>query len=128
MSDTQSRVPAPGYCFFGAGTRNDQARYRSSRNWLIIWSIGLTLLSLLPLHVKRAIGTTSELHDMGHILAFVITSVLFLRCNRPSAWAGWRLWPVLVFAVGLETFESVLYGNVLEWSDIGLDALGMLGG
>lgn len=128
MSETQSRAPASGYRLSGAGRRNSPAQHRSARNLLIIWSIGLTLLSLLPLHVKRTIGTTGKLHDMGHILAFAITSVLFLRYNRPGPWAVWRLWPVLLFAIGLEAVESVLYGNILEWPDIGLDALGMLAG
>jgi len=125
MSDTKWGVPASRYSVSGSSPlRRRQAPWA----WLILWSIGVALLSLLPLHLKRAIGTTGQLHDLGHVVAFAITSVLFLRCNRQGGWAVWRLWPVLAFAVILEALESILYSNVFEWSDIGVDTLGMVAG
>jgi hypothetical protein len=101
---------------------------RSPRGWLAVWAIGVALLSLLPLHFKRAIGTTGELHEVGHVVSFAITSVLFLQCSRPGAWAVWRLWPVLAFAFTLELLEAALYGNALEWRDIRSDTLGTSAG
>jgi hypothetical protein len=88
--------------------------------------ICLAAISLMPLSVKRSIGTTGVLHNGGHLAAFAITGILFLQWKQPDRFQPWLLWPLAAFAFALESAEAVLFHNALEWRDIGTDSLGLL--
>jgi uncharacterized membrane protein YhaH (DUF805 family) len=102
-------------------------RPERSRYWigLILWTAALTTLSLMPLPIKRAVGTTGQWHNVGHLIAFAITVVLFLQCRRPGGYSFCQLWPVVALAFALEWLESVLYRSIFEWKDVSVDALGI---
>jgi hypothetical protein len=95
---------------------------------LIVWTTCLAALSLMPLSVKRTIGTTGVLHNGGHLAAFAITGILFLQWRRPSRFQPWLLWPPAAFALALESAEAVLFHNAFEWRDVATDVLGLLTG
>ena len=103
-------------------------RYRTwdRRLALAVWTAGLTGLSLLPLPMKRLIGTTGTWHDAGHVACFAITAVLLLLAKPTSARSLPGLWPVLMLAFALEWLEAELYASRFEWKDIVMDILGML--
>jgi hypothetical protein len=88
--------------------------------------LGLSVLSLLPLSVKRSIGTMGILHHAGHLAAFAVTGILFLQWRRPGRFHLWLLWPPLTFAFALEWLEAVLFGGTFEWRDVVTDTLGLL--
>jgi hypothetical protein len=93
---------------------------------LALWMVCLAALSVVPLWVKRAIGANGVLHNAGHLAAFAVTGILFLQCKRPDRFQGWLLWPLVAFAFALEWAEAVLFRNVFEWRDVGIDTLGLL--
>ena len=88
------------------------------RAGLAIWMVCLTVLSLLPMHVKRSIGTTGFLHNAGHLTAFAITGIFLLPPRRPGFFDAWRIWPGVLFAISLEWLEAAVYGNAFEWRDV----------
>ena len=98
----------------------------AQRTRLAVWLGGLAAVSLMPLSIKRAIGTTGVLHHAGHLAAFVVTGILFLQWKRPERSWPWLIWPLAAFAFALEYTEAAVYHNAIEWRDIVTDILGLL--
>jgi glycopeptide antibiotics resistance protein len=93
-----------------------------------VWIVFVTVLSLLPLKIKQAIGTQGALHNWAHCLVFVVTAVLLgWRANRVSSQLV-RFAIALGFAISLEGLQTILYGNSFEWWDLYFDSLGALMG
>jgi glycopeptide antibiotics resistance protein len=97
----------------------------SRRAGLAMWFIFLTTLSLLPDSVKRRIGTTGVLHDVGHLLVFCFT--VFILCNPKLSLVNKFLRAALVFGFALitEGLQCLIFLNYFEWRDIITDGLGV---
>jgi hypothetical protein len=97
----------------------------SRRIGIVVGFAAITAISLAPFSVKRALGTNSAFHNMGHVLVFAASaSFVIYGCAKPSARAV-RLAFVLLFAVATEFLEKTLYHNLFEWSDLVLDSVGI---
>jgi uncharacterized membrane protein len=93
-----------------------------------IWMIMLAVLSFLPNHDKLLLHTTGHYHRFGHVVAF-LTVTLLLASSVTSLRARFALAAVVVcFGYMLEYFEHIIYINVLERSDVLIDALGVVFG
>lgn len=88
------------------------------------WTLCLIVGSLLPDHVKEAIGTHSH-HRPYHFIAFGATALLFLlvSTSRRQEWIS--LSGALALGLTLETLQCLLDGY-FEWWDLRDDALGIL--
>lgn len=89
-----------------------------------LWLAFVTAISVMPLKLKYRVGTTGVLHNPGHFLVFLITSILVCKgavnpISRLFRWAG-----VCCFAVTMEILEWYLYHNRMEWRDVLVDFSG----
>jgi hypothetical protein len=93
---------------------------------LVLWLLFITALSLVPLEVKYRLGTMGSMHSFGHLAIFVVTAVL-MCWNAGSVSARLlRCCGALLVAMLLEALEKVVYHNAYEWSDVAIDAAGVL--
>ncbi len=89
-----------------------------------LWLTFVTAISLMPLKLKYRVGTTGVLHNPGHFVVFLVTSVLVCRSvanpgSRLLRWMG-----VCCFALAVEFLECLTYHNRMEWHDVLVDFFG----
>jgi hypothetical protein len=91
-----------------------------------IWLILITGLSLAPFRVKHHLGATGMWHTGGHILVFLITTVLICSGAEDKWTRAARTLVVLLFAILCEWLELAVYGNFrFEWHDVRIDWIGV---
>ncbi|SRR5579884_1781629 len=93
---------------------------------LPVWLAILFALSLAPEPVKYELGTKGGFHYAGHLIAFMVTALLF--CWKPGS-ARRRLlcaFAACFLALALEGLEAIVYGNRFEWPDVWIDFLGIV--
>lgn len=88
------------------------------------WLALITALSLAPFAVKSQLGTKGHFHDLGHFSIFLLTGLLLCWTGNTLLWRLARYLQVCFIAVLLETLETAIYHNRLEWRDVLLDAFG----
>ncbi len=94
----------------------------------VVWLILLLALSLSPVEFKAHLHTRGRLHDIFHILAFLITALLLATRSRSAAqWIGAAL-VAAAAAFTSEWLEHHFYRNRIEWGDVKLDLLGVAAG
>jgi hypothetical protein len=96
------------------------------RYLLPLWLILITALSLAPVEVKDRLGTTGALHTYGHVVVFLITTVLACL-GTADTWTRFaRAGAIAVFAMLCEWMEFAVYGNFyFEWRDVRVDWIGI---
>ncbi|HMF74273.1 MAG TPA: hypothetical protein VK604_01290 [Bryobacteraceae bacterium] len=99
---------------------------KSVRILFAIWLLIITCLSLFPLKLKVHLGTVGPWHNTGHLLVFVLTTVL-------ACWTVSGIYARLLCCIGvagiamtLEWLETLRYHNPYEWRDVGSDTAGIL--
>ena len=96
------------------------------RGWFIVCLVLFLLGSFVPLAWKVEWGLHGAQHFRVHVAAFSLLGMLaFLNVN---SWHK-RLAAMLALvgmAVVIEIFQTVFFGNALEWSDVEADGYGML--
>ena len=94
------------------------------------WIIGLVFGSLLPFHIKVAIGTTSQLHRPLHMFAFGFATFLFLLLSRNRNEKLAVCVSMIAIAAALELLEFRLTYHpkysVFEWRDLVDDTYGII--
>lgn len=90
--------------------------------------LAVATLSFLPKADKAALHTRGRFHSVGHFALFGIVAYVAGRAAR--SWQGRFLLflGVIVLGFGIELGEHLVYGTLLEWSDVLLDAVGVVGG
>jgi hypothetical protein len=93
--------------------------------WIIsAWLALVTALSLAPLAVKDQLGTTGPHHDLGHLFALFITTILLCWTARGMRSKLLRCLGACCIGVALELLERAIYHDHMEWHDVGIDSLG----
>jgi hypothetical protein len=93
----------------------------------VILAIGaISVLSLLPLSTKQAIGTTGRLHHIGHIIAFVILMYTWGSDALTPRGIVKRAIMLAGTAILLESAQTVIYGNPFEFYDLLNDGVGII--
>jgi hypothetical protein len=90
--------------------------------------LAVTILSFLPVSDKNALHTTGRFHSLGHLLAFSIVALLAARISRSVLVRILVLIGSLLLGFGIESAEHLVYHSLLEWKDVLVDALGVIGG
>ena len=90
--------------------------------------LAVTILSFLPGRDKHALHTTGRFHSFGHLLAFSIVALLAIKISRSVLARILVFIGSLLFGFGIESAEHLVYHNLLEWKDVLVDALGVIGG
>jgi hypothetical protein len=93
-----------------------------------IMAPAIAILSFLPSSDKRILHTHGKYHSWGHLLAFSIVAFLLARMasslrQRMLLFAG-----SLIFGLGIEVGEHLVFRSPLEWKDVLVDAMGVVGG
>lgn len=60
------------------------------------------------------------------ILALLIAWVLEERLKKMNLLLGWNIASALLYAVSDEFHQSFVFGRTAKWSDVGIDALGIM--
>jgi hypothetical protein len=88
----------------------------------------IAVLSFLPPVDKAMLHTRGRFHSWGHLLAFTVIAFLVARASRTAGGRillfGWSL----LFGIGIEYMEHRVFHSTLEWSDVLVDALGVMAG
>ena len=90
--------------------------------------LAVTILSFLPGRDKHALHTRGRFHSLGHLLAFSIVALLAVRISRSALMRILVFIGSLLFGLGIESAEHLVYHNLLEWKDVLVDALGVIAG
>jgi hypothetical protein len=86
------------------------------------------VLSFLPYGDKSKLHTTGRFHSVGHFLAFIAIAFVVGRTSRSVGMRVILCLAVLVFGFGIEFVEHLMYQNAVEWTDVVVDCVGVLGG
>ena len=88
----------------------------------------IVFVSFLPVGDKHVLHTRGRFHPLGHVLAFA--AIGFVGAMTPKTFR-YRLLSFLVlilFALGIEIGEHLIFQIPMEWSDVLLDFLGVFSG
>ena len=89
---------------------------------IIIWLFILCCISMAPFEVKLHLKTMGRMHNIGHFLAFFLTTLLFAWDSKTALARTVRCCLALVVALGVEYLEFYEYRNPYEWSDVLIDS------
>jgi hypothetical protein len=90
-----------------------------------LWIVFLTLMSLQPIR-PNGLGTGPG-HIVLHIVLFASAASVPLLLAEDGWHEAARAFCLICFAACVEIAQSALYRKPIEWSDVGFDAVGVLG-
>jgi hypothetical protein len=106
----------------------------SSRERIVFLVLGCVLVaavaivSFLPIGDKYLLHTRGRFHFWGHLLAFFVVAYIAARISRSTYTRVLLFLGSLAFGLGIEVGEHLVFGSVLEWKDVLVDSLGVVGG
>src|SRR5947208_12027033 len=91
---------------------------------LVLVGLAVGAVSLLPLGIKNAVGTTGAFHGLGHLAAFAVIAAIAVSLAQNFTRVVRITLAVLSYAIFLELLEAVIYGSPFELYDVRTDAVG----
>lgn len=88
----------------------------------------IAILSFLPNSSKQIFHTRGRFHSWGHLLAFSVIAYLVARSARSLRGRILFFIASVIFGVGIEVGEHLVFKSPLEWKDVLVDAAGVIGG
>ena len=93
--------------------------------WMLgAWLVFITALSIAPVAVKAQLGTMGPLHDLGHLFALFITTILLCWTAPGVSSKLFRYLGACCIGVLLEWLETAIYHDGMEWRDVTIHVLG----
>jgi hypothetical protein len=88
----------------------------------------IAFVSFLPVGDKHVLHTRGRFHPLGHLLAFAMIG--FVGTMTPKTLRNRLLFflGLMLFALGIELGEHLIFQIPMEWSDVLLDCLGVFSG
>lgn len=86
------------------------------------------VVAMVPAQRRVALHTRGDLHPFVHLALFGFIAWLSAWTTRSPKKRVWFCLGVALLGCATEYTEHALYGNVLEWTDIVLDAMGAVAG
>lgn len=88
----------------------------------------IAFVSFLPMGDKHVLHTRGRFHPLGHFLAFA--TIGFVGTMTPKTSRNRLLFflGLVLFALGIESGEHLIFEMPMEWSDVLLDWLGVFSG
>jgi len=90
--------------------------------------VAVAIVSFLPAGDKRRLHTIGRFHSLGHLLAFAAVAFVLARTTDSSRVRTVLFLASLVLGFGIEYGEHSIFGNPVEWKDVLVDTLGVVGG
>lgn len=94
----------------------------------LLLTAGVIALSFLPLREKQVLHTKGRLHEGGHLILFGAVAFLSARSARGPASRVILFLASLAFGLGIEYAEHAFFHGALEWTDVLIDATGVVAG
>jgi hypothetical protein len=88
----------------------------------------VAILSFLPEADKTALHTRGRFHSLGHFLIFSFVAFVAGRTSRSVQTRILLFVGALVFGFGIEFVEHYIYQAAIEWPDVLVDFVGVIGG
>ncbi len=88
----------------------------------------VAIVSFLPGGDKRRLHTVGRFHSWGHLLIFAFVAFIVARTTRSSRVRTVLFLASLALGFGIEYGEHTIFGNPVEWKDVLVDSLGVVGG
>ncbi|AEU36798.1 hypothetical protein AciX8_2483 [Granulicella mallensis MP5ACTX8] len=88
----------------------------------------IAVVSFLPEGDKHALHTTGRFHPLGHLLAFAAIGFVGVMTPKTSRNRLLFFLGLVLFALGIESGEHLIFQMPMEWSDVLLDWLGVFSG
>jgi hypothetical protein len=101
---------------------------KSMRYLFLLWLVFLVCLSLSPFEVKAELHSMGRYHNLGHFVAFTITTAWLAWNARTLAGRAALSLVAVGIALGTELLERFRFHNPYEWRDAYTDCAGVLFG
>jgi len=88
----------------------------------------IAIVSFLPGSDKRALHTSGRLHSLGHLVAFSVVGYVAGRISLSLRVRVLVFLGALIFGLGIEIGEHLVFHGGLEWKDVLVDAVGVVCG
>jgi hypothetical protein len=88
----------------------------------------IVVLSMLPIGDKSALHTRGRFHSLGHFLIFGLVAYVAGRTSRSVQTRIFLFVGVVLFGFAIELAEHLIYQAAFEWTDVMVDAAGVLVG
>jgi len=88
----------------------------------------VAFISFLPIGDKRLLHTTGKYHSWGHFVAFSFVAFIAGKTSRTTRGRVFLFLASMLFGLGIEVAEHLVFGSPLEWMDVLVDAAGVVGG
>jgi hypothetical protein len=88
----------------------------------------ILVISFLPYGDKHLLHTRGRYHSWGHLIAF--SAIAFIAAGTARSLRGRILLFLasLLLGLGIEIGEHFVYQGALEWKDVLVDTIGVIGG
>jgi uncharacterized membrane protein len=94
----------------------------------VVVSMAVAVGSFLPPADKRRLHSEGRFHSWGHLAVFCVVGFVAARTAH-SLWARIAVFSAAIaFGFAIEYGEHCVFGSPLEWKDVLVDALGVIGG
>jgi hypothetical protein len=88
----------------------------------------VSFVSFLPTADKRVLHSEGRLHYWGHLVVFSVVGYVASRTAR-SPWGHIVVFlSAVIFGLGIEIGEHLVFRSPLEWKDVLVDAFGVIAG
>jgi hypothetical protein len=88
----------------------------------------VAIVSFLPSADKRALHTSGRLHSLGHLVTFSVVGYVAGRTSHSLLVRVLVFFGALIFGLGIEAGEHLIFHSGLEWKDVLVDAVGVICG
>ncbi len=88
----------------------------------------VAIVSFLPGADKRVLHTSGRLHSWGHLTVFAVVGYVAGRTSSSRKTRVLVFLGALIFVLGIEFGEHLVFHNPLEWKDVLVDGLGVVAG
>jgi uncharacterized membrane protein len=90
--------------------------------------VAVTIVSFLPGADKHVLHTSGRLHSWGHLIVFSVVGYVANRTSH-SFWLRVLVFMgSVIFGLGIEVGEHLVFHAGVEWKDVLVDALGVVAG
>lgn len=94
----------------------------------IIVAFAVTIVSFLPSADKHVLHTSGRLHSWGHLTVFSIVGYVANRTSHSLLVRVLVFLGSVIFGLGIEVGEHMVFHSALEWKDVLVDGLGVVAG
>lgn len=86
--------------------------------------LGVVIVSFLPGRDKLRLHTMGRYHSWGHLIAFAVVGYVAARVGQSERLRIALFVAVILFGLGIEFGEHLVFHSMMEWKDVLVDTFG----